>query len=68
MPLYYEGQNYLFTFPFDQAFRLSSMGTITISTITTAISMIPSVEPASGRTSGVAMVVVVIGVGVMVIS
>ena len=44
------------------------MGTITISTMTAAISMISSVEPASSCTFGVASVVSVIAVGVAVAS
>jgi hypothetical protein len=43
------------------------MGMITINRITTAINMIPSVDPASGRATAVAMIVVVVSrVGVTV--
>jgi hypothetical protein len=37
----------LFRIPFSHALRMSRIGTITINTITTAMNMIPSVEPAS---------------------
>lgn len=57
-----------FCFPFDQSRRLSRIGVITISTITTAMNMLPSVEPTSSSTSASAVSVPDCEVGVAVAS
>lgn len=56
----------MFRFPFSHACRLSKMGMITIRTITTAMSMIQFVEPASFRASSVATTVSACMAGVAV--